>query len=143
MVEDLIGSTSQPVPSLQALRNIRGMLLKQYVSRAQYTPFNLFKGPSIIKQPKTPREGFLYPKAKPVFELPKWSPGLNFCATIVDFLEKDEHEYVLVNELAIDDLLYKRGAIMETMGGLESVYNRKLRWIHLPSNNVRDTLRFT
>jgi ankyrin repeat protein len=135
---DIVGSViareSHPVPSLQGLRQIREMLLKKSVCKNDQQICGPFPGPLVAQRPQPPRpEG---QKAKPVFELPKWNPGLKFYAKIVDFLQKDEQEHVLVKDLAIDDLLYKTEPIKETMDDLEVGYARKLRWIHLPTNNV-------
>ena len=138
IVGDVMARESHPVPSLQGLRNIREMLLKKSVYKNEQQISGPFPGPVLAKQPQ-----HLEPesqKAKPVFESPKWNPGLKFYAKIVDFLEINEQEHVLVKELAIDDLLYKTEAIKETMDNLPAGYDRKLRWIHLPTNNVRHTL---
>jgi hypothetical protein len=138
IVGDVIGRESHPVPSLQGLRKIREMLLKKSVCKNQQQVCGPFPGPVVGKQLQIPEPERR--KAKPVFESPKWNPGLKFYAKIVDFLEMNEQEHVLVKDLPIDDLLYKTEAIKETMDDQEVGYDRKLRWIHLPTNNVRRTL---
>jgi ankyrin repeat protein len=138
IVESVIGRESHPVPSLQGLRKIREMLLKKSECKDEQQISGPFPGPVFATKPQPPEsEG---QKAKPVFESPKWNPGLKFHAKVVDFLMKGEQEHVLVKDLAIDDLLYKAGAMKETMDYLEVDYTRELRWIHLPTNNVRRSL---
>ncbi len=137
IVGDVIGRESHPVPSLQGLTKIREMLLKKLACSNEQQITGPFPGPIVAKRPEYPKSESQ--KAKPVFESPKWNPGLKFYAKIVDFLDMKEQEHVLVKDLAIDDLLYKNDAIKETMDEFEKGYHRKLRWIHLPTNNVRYT----
>jgi len=139
IVIDVMRKESHPVPSLQGLRNIRDMLLKWSVIENQQEIFGHFQGPMTSLQLPGPVP--VRPKARSVFESPKWNPGLKFRAKIVDFLEEGEQEHVLVKDLEIDDLLYKRDSIVEVMNMQGGDYTRKLRWIHLPTNNVRHTLQ--
>jgi ankyrin repeat protein len=138
IVGDVIGRESHPVPSLQGLRNIREMLLKKSVCKDEQQASRPFPGPILAKRPQTPEQD--RHKAKPVFESPKWNPGLKFHAKIINVLERNKQEYVLVKDLAIDDLLYKDGALEETMADVDEDYKLTLRWIHLPTNNVRYAL---
>jgi ankyrin repeat protein len=130
VLEDVIGRESHPVPSLEGLRKIRKRLFQESVHEDMQRACRPFPGPLITRQSQDSK------RARPVFDSPKWNPGLKFRATIVDFLEKGEQEYILVKDLQIDDLLYKKGALDETMGTMEAGYEVKLRWIHLPANNV-------
>jgi hypothetical protein len=85
-------------------------------------------------------------KAKPVFTMPSWVPGLGFRATIVDIWESEAktdcgdtevQECLLLKKPKVDEILYNKAivdAIMKydkPMGAKE-----KVRWIHLPTNNV-------
>lgn len=143
IVGGVIARESHPVPSLQGLRQIRELLLKESECKTEQEVSGPFLGPGISKQIQPPQSGSVCPAAKPVFELPIWNPGLKFHAKIVDFLEKGQQEYVLVKDLAIDDLLYKEGAIEDTMNTSGETYEKKLRWIHLPTNNVCHTVHST
>lgn len=150
IVEQTMQKQSHPGPNLVDLKRIKQALLKQIVERngkTRHQPTGPFRGPPTTKKTDddTPKQG----NAKPVFESPSWNPGLQFKATIIDFLERNEEEYVLVKELSIDDLLYRKGAIEETMDLPElstqkeptaqqkGSHKKNLRWIHIPANNVR------
>jgi ankyrin repeat protein len=138
VAEDVMGKETHPVPSLQGLRKIREMLLQKATDKREKPASSPFPGPLITKQPQESQSRTK--RVRPVFESPKWNPGLNFRASIVDFLEKNEQEYVLIKDLPIDDLLYKEGGIAEAMKEKGADYTLKLRWIHLPANNVRSNL---
>jgi len=138
VVEDVMGKETHPVPSLQGLRKIREMLLQKATDKHEKPARGPFPGPPITKQPQESQSPTK--RVRPAFESPKWNPGLNFRASIVDFLEKNEQEYVLIKDLPIDDLLYKEGGIAEAMNEKGADYTLKLRWIHLPANNVRHNL---
>jgi hypothetical protein len=76
--------------------------------------------------------------AKPVFEMTFWNPGVGFRATVVDIWEFEEQEYLLLKKPRIEDILHHKGAldtILRYRGKPASV-NNKLRWIHIPTNNV-------
>jgi ankyrin repeat protein len=133
IVEDEIENDGHPVPSLQGLRRTKERLLKVSVQENKQQGGDPVPGPYNKKQSQATE--LQQQKAKPVFESPKWNPGLKFPASIVDFLDFEGQEYVLVKDLPIDDLLYKRDAIKDKMAR-ESKYKFKLRWIHLPANNV-------
>jgi hypothetical protein len=70
----------------------------------------------------------------------KWNLGLNFRTSIVDFLKKNEWEYVLIKDLLIDDIIYEEGGIAGAMNEKGADYMLKLWWIHLPATNVRYNL---
>jgi ankyrin repeat protein len=103
-------------------------------------PGTEFRGPkrSVIiagKEPKASLESLL---AKPVFSMPFWIPGVGFRATIIDFWEADDQECLLLKKPRIEEILYHKAVldgIMKRPGKPEKGEN-KLRWIHLPTNNV-------
>jgi ankyrin repeat protein len=140
IVGGVIERESHPVPSLQGLRQIRELLLKESECKTEQQVSGPFPGPGVSKQIQPLQPESERPTAKSVYELPKWNPGLKFHAKIVDFLAKDQQEYVLVKDLGIDELLYKTGAMEDTMKLSDKTYERKLRWIHLPTNNVCHTV---
>lgn len=134
IVADVIERESHPGPNLKDLRIIKQSLLEASLKEPKEKHGDLLQGPPIrIKPPESqPTQG----TAKPVFQSPIWNPGLNFKATIVDFLEKDGYELSLEKTLCIDDLLYRRSAIPEILSDKGKGYTHNLRWYHLPSNNV-------
>jgi ankyrin repeat protein len=88
--------------------------------------------------PKTTRSK----KAKPVFTMPSWVPGLGFRATIVDIWESEAEtevqECLLWKEPKVDEILYKEAIIDAIMkyDAKPTGAKEKVRWIHLPTNNV-------
>jgi hypothetical protein len=83
-------------------------------------------------------------KAKSVFAMPFWNPGVGFRATIVDIWDIDDQEYLMLTRPNIEDILYNREALdwmmtskSERVGALN-----KLRWIHIPVNNVSQIRNF-
>jgi len=134
IVEDVTERESHPGPSLEDLRDISQQLLVASASRNKHKLGDLVHGPPIWKkeQARLTKQG----TAKPVYASPIWNPGLSFEATIVDFLQKDGDEYVSIKPLPIDDLLYRKGAVVELMKVKDSCYERNLRWYHIPSNNM-------
>jgi len=76
--------------------------------------------------------------AKQVFSTPFWIPGVGFRATIIDFWEAGNQECLLLKKPRIEEILYHKAVldgIMKPNGKSEKKKN-KLRWIHLPTNNV-------
>ncbi|KAE9378683.1 hypothetical protein N431DRAFT_325760 [Stipitochalara longipes BDJ] len=76
--------------------------------------------------------------AKPVFSTPFWIPGVGFRATIIDFWETGNQERLLLKKPRIEEILYHKAVldgIMTPPGKAEQKEN-KLRWIHLPTNNM-------
>jgi ankyrin repeat protein len=138
IVEEVMERESHPGPSLNDLRKIKQILLEKSTEENKPKVSGPFHGPSRKKRPQSIRSE--QQRAKSVYASPKWNPGLNFQASVVDFLEKDEEEYVLFEELPIDDLLYRKGAIDDAMKSGESCHKRSLRWFHLPANNVSKLL---
>jgi ankyrin repeat protein len=91
--------------------------------------------PATGKETKASPEPLL---AKPVFSMPFWIPGVGFRATIIDFWETDNQERLLLKKPRIEEILYHKAVldgIMTPHGKTEKREN-KLRWIHLPTNNV-------
>lgn len=86
-------------------------------------------------------------KAKPVFTMPSWIPGLGFHATIVDIWESEAktdyeetvfQECLLLKEPKVDEILYHKAIIDAIMkyDAKPTGAREKVRWIHLPTNNV-------
>ena len=86
-------------------------------------------------------------KAKPVFTMPSWIPGLGFHATIVDIWESEAktdyeeteiQECLLLKEPKVDEILYHKAIIDAIMkyDAKPTGAKEKVRWIHLPTNNV-------
>jgi hypothetical protein len=76
--------------------------------------------------------------AKPVFSLPFWVPGVGFRANIIDFWDAGDQECMLLKRPWVEEILFRKGVldgIMKGPGKSERSEN-KLRWIHLPINNV-------
>jgi len=93
-----------------------------------------FQGPKrILTVGQKPPRG-----AKPVFAMPFWIPGLGFRATIIDIWESHKQEYLLLKKPSIDEILYHRTVLDSIMMCKEKPHNvkNKLRWIHIPTNNV-------
>jgi len=87
-------------------------------------------------------------KAKPVFTMPSWVPGLGFKATIIDIWESEAktdygeieiQECLLLKEPKVDEILYHKAIIDAIMkyDAKPTGAKQKVRWIHLPTNNVR------
>jgi ankyrin repeat protein len=76
--------------------------------------------------------------AKPVFSMPYWVPGVGFRATIIDFWEADNQECLLLKKPRIEEILYHKAVLdgIMTPPGEPEERENKLRWIHLPTNNV-------
>jgi ankyrin repeat protein len=138
IVEDELENDGHPVPSLHDLRKTKEKLLRALVLENKQQTGSPVEGPYLSKKPQASES--LPKKAKPVFESPQWNPGLKFRASIVDFLDIEDREHIKIRDLLIDDLLYKDGAIdakMDEKGLIDSKKGKlKLRWIHLPANNV-------
>jgi len=85
-------------------------------------------------------------KAKPVFTMPSWIPGLGFNATIVDIWDSEEEseyqECLLLKEPKVDEILYHKGVIDAVMKyeAKPTMARNKVRWIHLPTNNASPAL---
>ena len=86
-------------------------------------------------------------RAKPVFTMPSWIPGLGFHATIVDIWESEAktdyeeteiQECLLLKEPKVDEILYHKAIIDAIMkyDAKPTGAKEKVRWIHLPTNNV-------
>jgi hypothetical protein len=86
-------------------------------------------------------------KAKPVFTMPSWVPGLGFKATIIDIWESEAktdygetevQECLLLKEPNVDEILYHKAIIDAIMkcDAKPTGTKEKVRWIHLPTNNV-------
>ncbi|KAE9382220.1 hypothetical protein N431DRAFT_394088 [Stipitochalara longipes BDJ] len=86
-------------------------------------------------------------KAKPVFTMPSWVPGLGFKATIVDIWESEAttdygeievQECLLLKEPKVDEILYHKAIIDAIMNydAKPMAAKEKVRWIHLPTNNM-------
>ena len=86
-------------------------------------------------------------KAKPVFTMPSWVPGLGFKATIIDIWESEAktdygetevQECLLLKEPKVDEILYHKAIIDAIMkyDAKPTGAKQKVRWIHLPTNNV-------
>lgn len=139
IVERRLERDSNPGPSLEDLRKIKQLLLDQNCLERKPELNTSFHGPSIFKRPQASRPN--RSRARSVYSSPKWNPGLGFEASIVDFLDNEGEEYVLVEQLSVDDLLYRNGAVEEIMKkGGSTKDNPNLRWIHLPANNVSHVL---
>lgn len=78
------------------------------------------------------------PRAKSVFAMPFWNPGVGFHATIVDIWNSEDQEYILLKRPKIEDILHDRWALDRLMMSRSKPKNssNKLRWIHVPVNNV-------
>jgi len=76
--------------------------------------------------------------AKPVFSMPFWIPGVGFRATIIDFWETNNQECLLLKKPRIEEILYHKAVLdgIMTPPGKPEKKENKLRWIHLPTNNV-------
>jgi ankyrin repeat protein len=145
IVDSVMERGSHPGPRLEYLQEIKRALLIALLKTKQSSS-SFFPGPPIsqtvspnrLEQVIAQQMAKKFGTAKPVFSSPIWSPGLSFQATIVDFLEKDSCEYLHSQTLSIDDLLYRKEAIEETMAPSDDFKGIKpsLRWIHLPANNV-------
>jgi ankyrin repeat protein len=157
IVDQVMHRESHPGPSLDDLRQMKQLLVTKRSTETVPSDELTFKGPRIIKPHasvnKTPEELLSCPekgkptgKARSVYSSPIWNPGLSFKADIIDFLVKDDEEYVKMERIKIDDLLYRESVLDEVMktecveNGTVSKQDNKLklsvRWIHLPSNNV-------
>lgn len=76
--------------------------------------------------------------AKPVFTMPSWIPGLGFHATIVDIWDDKDQECLLLKQPKVDEILYHKAVLDAIMKyeGKPAKATDKVRWIHLPTNNV-------
>ena len=145
IVDSVMERGSHPGPRLEYLQDIKRQLMVSFLKIKQ-SPTSFFAGPPIVttvapdQSEQVVAEQIIkkFGNAKPIFSSPIWSPGLSFQATIVDFLSKDSNEYLHSKTLSIDDLLYRKEAIEETMAPTGDFAGVKpnLRWIHLPANNV-------
>lgn len=89
-------------------------------------------------QPVLPRVKPALRNAKPVFTMPSWIPGLGFHATIVDIWDDKDQECLLLKQPKVDEILYHKAVLDAIMKheGKPAKATDKVRWIHLPTNNV-------
>jgi len=88
--------------------------------------------------------GDLAPRAKSIFAMPFWNPGVGFRATVVDIWNSDDQEYLMLRRPKIEDILHNRGALdwMMASESKPGYVENKLRWIHIPVNNVSEIRSF-
>lgn len=100
----------------------------------------VLQGPSITKSAKTnPERHFTFTPSLPADSIYKEYACHGFDATIVDFFLGDREQRIQVTE-SMYEILYGQGAeaIMEAAKGPKMrTQEPKLRWYHLPANNVR------
>ncbi|RDW58477.1 hypothetical protein BP5796_12407 [Coleophoma crateriformis] len=98
-------------------------------------PGTEFRGPKrnvapVQKEPKV--------FAKSVFSMPFWIPGVGFRASILDIWETNNEEWLLQKKPKIEKLLYHKAVLdgIMTPSGKTDKRENKLRWIHIPTNNM-------
>jgi len=128
-VEESLNRDGSPGPTRAALQIIRQTLLNYMGSLGPE------KSHLITCIPKTtiPESEMQSRKAKPVFTMPSWIPGVRFHATIVDIWECDDQEYLLTIQHKVDEILHHK-AVLDTVMSCEGKPREskdKVRWIHL------------
>ncbi len=161
--EESLDRDGHPGGTVADLQLIRQKLAEKLVEVSRDKPGMVFKGPKKFKlasekqsseatgaqeKPRTAKPasgGAESPgavqyirKAKPVFTMPSWNPGLGFRATIVDIWESDDEECLLWKQPKIDEILYYKAGLDAVMACKDKpqMSKNKVRWVHLPTNNV-------
>ncbi|KAH6667730.1 ankyrin repeat-containing domain protein [Halenospora varia] len=136
--EESLDRDGHPGATEQDLQEIVQILRRKVESTDIEQPGMEFRGPKkksqIASSIQEPQQA-----AKPVFSMPYWIPGVGFRATIVDIWESKDQEYLLLKKPRIEEILYHKAvldSIMTPPGGPAIKEKDKLRWIHIPANNM-------
>jgi ankyrin repeat protein len=134
--EESLDRKGHPGATVQDLQKIVQLLWGRMGVTDNEKPGTEFRGPKrapIVAQVPTRN-------AKPVFSMPFWIPGVGFRATIVDIWESEEQECLLLKKPRIEEILYHRAVLDSIMTSKEKPdgVKNKLRWVHIPTNNVSE-----
>ncbi|RDW56403.1 hypothetical protein BP6252_14169 [Coleophoma cylindrospora] len=137
--EESLDRDGHPGATETNLQNVIQILRGEMGVTDSEKPGTEFRGPKRSVAPKRKESKVVETVlAKPVFSMPSWIPGVGFRASIIDIWEADNQECLLLKKPKIDEILYHKAVLdgIMTPPGATDKKENKLRWIHIPTNNM-------